>query len=119
MWRMQEGMFYKQMGERLRRTRESRKLSREQLAGLSDLSTKFLYEIENGRKGISCMTLQKLCKALQVNADYLMEGIGENTNRMRIEYLTRDFDTEEMEYLLKVIEGICGFRNTDHQDKIS
>ena len=47
-----------------------------------------------------------------------MEGIGENTNRMRIEYLTRDFDTEEMEYLRKMIEVICEFRDRGKQDKI-
>lgn len=116
---MQESIFCKQVGERLRKVREEQHMSRERLAELSDISTKFLYEIEKGRKGLSCVTLHKICMALQVQSDYLLEGTGENNNQTRIEYMTRNFTAEEMEYLLKVIEGICGFRNTDHQDKIS
>ncbi|MBU5477440.1 helix-turn-helix domain-containing protein [Eubacterium sp. MSJ-21] len=116
---MLDNIFYKQVGERVQKEREQQRLTREQLAEQSDISTKFLYEIETGRKGFSCIVLYRVCRALHVNADYILEGVEEVTNRSRIEYMTRGFTDEEMEYLVKMVEGICEFRDKAKQDKIS
>lgn len=115
---MQENVFYKQVGARLRREREDQNMSREHLAELSDISTKFLYEIENGKKGFSCIVLKRICDALHVTSDYVLEGKGESNNQTRIEYMTEGFTEEEFEYLRKMIEGICGFRKRNSHDEI-
>ena len=39
-----------------------------------DISSKFLYEIETGKKGFSADTLCRLSKALSVSCDYIMWG---------------------------------------------
>lgn len=62
------------MGERIRITRESRHLSREELAALLHLSTKSIANIERGTKGMSLRTFVLLTQTLRVSADYLLFG---------------------------------------------
>ena len=63
-------------GERIRLLRMDRGYTREQLAERAEISEKFLYEIETGRKGFSAVTLLNLSKALEVSLDYIMIGKG-------------------------------------------
>lgn len=63
-----------QIGLRIRKAREDGKMTREQLAELLDISPVFLAYVEYGQKGVSLTTLQKLCRTLQVSADYLLLG---------------------------------------------
>lgn len=52
------------MGERIRLARESKHLSRAQLAELVHLSTKFISDIENGAKGMSLKNFILITQAL-------------------------------------------------------
>lgn len=61
-------------GMRIKKLRLEKRYTREQLAYLADISDKFLYEIESGKKGFSAVTLMKLSKALNVSMDYIMDG---------------------------------------------
>ena len=61
-------------GMRIKKLRLEKRYTREQLAYLADISDKFLYEIERGKKGFSAVTLMKLSKALNVSMDYIMAG---------------------------------------------
>lgn len=63
-----------QVGERIRELREIHNYTREGLAEKVDISSKFLYEIEVGRKNFSADTLVRLSKALSVSCDYIMFG---------------------------------------------
>ena len=60
------------IGERIRKLRESRHYTREVLAENADISAKFLYEIETGKKGFSAETLCKISRALCVSCDFIM-----------------------------------------------
>ncbi len=62
------------IGERIREIRETQNYTREVLAEKADISTKFLYEIETGRKGFSADILCRISKALSVSCDYIMTG---------------------------------------------
>ena len=44
--------IYIEAGKRICQLRQSKKLSRDQFAAMAQISDKFLYEIESGRKGI-------------------------------------------------------------------
>ncbi len=66
--------IYTAMGERISRVRVCRGMSREELAEQADISSKFLYEIETGKKGFSVRVLGQICKALDVSSKYLMTG---------------------------------------------
>ena len=67
-------MLKREMGKRLEEVRESRGLTREEVAEKAGISTKFLYEVERGKKGISAQTLLKLAQTLAVSTDYLLKG---------------------------------------------
>lgn len=61
-------------GKRIMQLRMEKRYTREQFADIVDISSKFLYEIENGKKGFSATTLLKLSKALNVSMEYIMTG---------------------------------------------
>lgn len=62
------------IGERIRELRELQHYTREALAEKVDISTKFLYEIEVGKKGFSADTLGRLAQALSISCDYILFG---------------------------------------------
>lgn len=55
-------------GERILQLRTEKHYTREQLAYMAKISEKFLYEIENNKKGFSAVTLLNLSKALDVSS---------------------------------------------------
>lgn len=63
-----------QIGGRIRELREINNFTREAFAEKVDISSKFLYEIETGKKGFSADTLSRIAKALSVSCDYIMFG---------------------------------------------
>ena len=66
--------FYLAAGNRIRICREKLRLTREDLAGIVDISTKFLYEIETGKKGFSASTLVRISDGLAVSCEYILLG---------------------------------------------
>lgn len=70
-------MSNREVGDRIRELREIQHYTREGLAEKIDISSKFLYEIEMGKKGFSAETLSRISAALSVSCDYIM--FGENT----------------------------------------
>lgn len=93
-----------QVGERIREIREIRKYTREELAEMADISEKFLYEIEVGRKGFSADTLCRLAKALSVSCDYIMYGIEGEKERQSIENIACVLEILEPEQISKIEE---------------
>lgn len=65
---------YIEMGRRIRKQREFLKLTREELAGQLDVSSKFIADIEYGEKGVSIKKLYLLTQVLDVSADYILAG---------------------------------------------
>lgn len=63
-----------QIGERIRGLRENQHYTRDELSEIIDISSKFLYEIEKGRKGFSADTLCRIAEALSASCDYIMWG---------------------------------------------
>lgn len=66
------------IGERIRELREIQHYTREVFAEKVDISSKFLYEIETGKKGFSADTLCRIAQALSVSCDYIMFGEDDN-----------------------------------------
>lgn len=64
----------KSMG-RIRVIRESKKITREELAEKVDLSVTFITDIEYGNKCPSVKSLYLLCQALESTADYVLGGV--------------------------------------------
>lgn len=96
----------KQMGERVYLARIMRGYTRECLAELADISPKFLYEIETGKKGFSAGVLYRLCQALEVDGNFILSG------KMKVEYdnklmkTLQLFNEEQTKQISNILEDI-------------
>ena len=104
-------MLYSEVGTRIRELREIQHYSREALAEKVDISAKFLYEIEVGRKGFSADILCRLSKALSVSCDYIM--FGEKKEKYNAEKIVcvlemlQPNQASRMQVVVKVLYEIC------------
>ena len=62
------------IGGRIRKIREERGYTREQLAEYADISSDFLWQVEAGRKSMKVQNIAKIAAALDVPTDYLIYG---------------------------------------------
>ena len=97
-----------QIGERIRELREIQNYTRERFAEKIDISTKFLYEIETGKKGFSADTLYKISMTLGVSSDYILTGRvrGEGINQGIVE-LFDESQLRRIEDILQLIHDIA------------
>lgn len=55
------------IGWRIRHIRNSKDLSQEALAHLADLDRTYITSVENGKRNISIVNIEKICKALDIS----------------------------------------------------
>lgn len=98
---MQE--IYKDAGLRIRKLRKMRAMTRDELAEKCHITSKFLYEVETGKKGFSAATLYEVSKALGVSCDFIL--MGEKQEEYNRECLSniRLFEAEDIEHLNDVL----------------
>jgi len=96
----------RRIGERVYLMRVMRGYTRECLAELADITPKFLYEIETGKKGFSVAVLYRLCMALEVDPNAILTG------KMKAEYDGRLlkaiqlFNDEQAKQISNILEEI-------------
>jgi transcriptional regulator with XRE-family HTH domain len=66
------GEINKKVGLNIRRYREKRKWSQEQLAFEADLHRAYIGQIERGEKNIGLINLQKIAEALRIRIQKLL-----------------------------------------------
>ena len=69
--------FNIEVGNRVFDSRRRLGYTREKLCELADISVQFLADIEKGRKTMTVNTLRRVCAALNVTADYIVNGCEE------------------------------------------
>ena len=76
-----------------------------------EISPKFLYEIESGKKGFSSDVLCKIARTLTVSCDYIMYGEEHSLrNGEKIYYILNQLETEQaikIQFILKILIEIC------------
>ena len=100
-------MVRSEIGNRIKELREVHNFTREELAEKAEISSKFLYEVEKGRKGLSADTLMKISKTLSCSCDYILTGniaVDKTTDKLHI--LLEGFDAKQKEQALNVLELI-------------
>lgn len=94
-------------GLRIRTFREYQKLSREKLAEKADISTQFLADIESGKKGMTVVTLKKLCRALCVTADSIVFAAERNPeDNKEIIAMINTLDNEKQQEIEEILQRI-------------
>lgn len=99
--------FEKAIGKRVRELREKGGYSRESLSELVNIGSKFLYEIETGKKGMSAYTLYNLAKALNVSCDYILTGKERNGKSTLINEMLSAMGNEELLHIEQIIKHIA------------
>lgn len=97
--------LYVETGLRIQKMRVKRGYTRDTVAELSGISTKFLYEIETGKKGFSASVLFRISKVLDVNCDYLLTGKrGKENHSQKLLGTLELFDEEQIHKLVQLLE---------------
>ena len=103
-------MLDKEVGKRIRILREKRDMTREELANKAEITSKFLYEVENGKKGMSASNLYKIAMALSTSCDYILLGVHRTDDEVRLESMYEEFlkkfNVEQRKYVVKMLRTI-------------
>lgn len=94
-----------EIGQRIRKIRKEQNKTREELAEKAEISTKFLYEVENGKKGVSAESILKISKALSVSTDYLLTG-EIKVNNDKVDNLSHK-QRKRLEKIIKLMYEFC------------
>lgn len=97
-------MGNKGAGQRIQYLRKLNGYTRETFSEKVKISSKFLYEIELGRKGFSAEVLLSIAKNLAVSCDYIMTGKGEiwqDSNQMTV--FLENVDSQKAEDVKEIL----------------
>lgn len=99
------------MGERIRKRREELNISREQLAEMLDITTKFCSDIESGARGVSIKNLMAISECLNLSTDYILFGdINQTSDQVFIHTINQCPDSKK-DILLDIIKKIIDSYN--------
>lgn len=90
-----------EIGQRIQEIRKERDMTREDLAEKAEISSKFVYEVEMGKKGLSAESVAKITRALTTSSDYLLTGKGEK-NPKELEPLNPR-EKKQLERVVRVV----------------
>lgn len=76
---MGDTAFLKAMGQRIMTKRHALRMTQEELAGKLGVSTQMISNLELGKKAIRPENLAKLCKTLEISADFVLLGADTST----------------------------------------
>lgn len=100
-------MLYSVAGERIMKLREMNHYSRDEFADMVGITSKFLYEIETGRKGFSAKTLCQISSALGVSNDYILTGYDRDKRSADVTMeMIEQFDVEQRGRLQSILASI-------------
>jgi transcriptional regulator with XRE-family HTH domain len=105
------------IGKNIRAERESRNLSRDELAEMLDLTTSHMGLIERGERGATAVTLSKLTRVLQHPIDNFFSppaalslkeerSSDRNASHKKIASLITTLTEPELKYVVHVIQGL-------------
>ena len=108
------------IGKNIRLEREARKLSRDELAEMMELTSSHMGLIERGERGATAVTLSKLAKVFDIPIDHMfaspkkgglsVKEDSENTpqaaGRKKINSLLTNLDNDELDFIAHTIKGV-------------
>ena len=106
------------IGKNIRMERESRRLSRDELAEMMELTSSHMGLIERGERGATAVTLSRLSGAFGIPIDHLFvspkrEGLSvreernvKDANAKKIQSLMTCLDDKELEFIVHAIKGL-------------
>ena len=113
------------IGKNIRLERELRRLSRDELAEMMDLTSSHMGLIERGERGATAVTLSKLSRAFDIPIDHLFASPKQNgmsvreadeaapqASKKKIQSLMTCLDESELEFVVHSIKGLIAMSGT-------
>lgn len=101
-------MLDKAVGIRIRELRESKDMTREEVAARAEITPKFLYEVESGRKGMSAGNLHRIATALSTSCDYILLGVHKMDDGAKLESIYAEalqgFNDKQRKSVIKMLK---------------
>jgi transcriptional regulator with XRE-family HTH domain len=109
---MKMSFDYSVIGKRIRRARENKGFTQEQLAESLSVSNVYISKIERGKTPINLDRLSELCMVLEESPEYMLGG----TNNAAGDYLRHEIismlegcSAEKIKLISKIIKPIVDF----------
>jgi len=112
------------IGKNIRIEREARKLTRDELAEMMELTTSHMGLIERGERGATAVTLSKISRAFDVPVDHLFaspqaggltvrekDSSGPQSARRKVQSLMTCLDEAEINFIVHTIKGVIAMSN--------
>ena len=100
----------REMGRRIAAVRKSRGITQEKAAERSGLSVQYIAKVEQGIHCVGADSLLKLCKLLNVSADYLLTGNEEAQRVQELSALMEALPEDQYQKALGVLRTIIDFK---------
>lgn len=94
---------YPEIGLRIRKLREANSYTRDAFAARVHISTKFMYEIECGKKGFSVEILYKIANALSTSSDYIIFGKDSSKISSRTADILEKFSPAQLTHIEEIL----------------
>lgn len=98
---------YKGMGRRIKEGRNKMKVTQEKLAEKIDVSPSYISEIERGTSICSLAVLNDIADVLELNLDYLVNGINENNVDSSFSEILKDISKQEQKLYIDICKNIA------------
>lgn len=105
---------FKALGKAIKSARQSKGISRNQLADYLHIAPRYIASIENSGQHPSLQILYELVTFLDVSVDQYFfpeKELSRNHQRRQIENLLDDMNGQELTIMLATAKGICESRN--------
>lgn len=102
--------YYYRIGSSIRRNRQEKGLTQEELAEAAGISLKMVQKLEGGQKGFRMETIIRIAEALGVSLGSLADMQGENERTVfwqeAFYKLVKDKSIEEIKYAVEIVDSI-------------
>lgn len=93
------------VGKRIMETRIKAGLTREMLAEIAGISTKYVYDIEMGKKNVSLYIIHQVCRGLDINMGYILSE--ERIDKCdSLDEICNKFNKKQKKQIIQIIEII-------------
>lgn len=99
------------MGARIRARRDEINLSKDDLADILGVTSKFIGDIESGARGVSIGNLMLLSQSLNVSTDYLLFGNCPKVSGQVFSHIIQNCPQSKQEALAEIISKIINSYN--------
>jgi len=97
--------FLEKMGERLQSRRKQLRMTQEELAEMTSVTSQMISTAELGKKAMRPENIVKICAALEISADYLLTGVITQKDRGLLEDKTTGLSPHQFHCLEEIIKN--------------